>query len=109
MTPETLESPDAGMPLPQRRQQHAGEVGDLGKLAHQMEHVLGTVKRGEQTFSADTFDRLAHGMDAIRQMVHESVTGEPAEVDLFHVMAELMGANSPGQDLAETDSAADAF
>jgi two-component system chemotaxis sensor kinase CheA len=71
-------------------------VGDLGKLAHQMEHVLGAVKRGEQTFSANTFDRLARALDTMRQMTQEAVTGEPAGVDLFHAMAELMGANASG-------------
>jgi two-component system chemotaxis sensor kinase CheA len=87
-------------------------VADLGKLAHQMEHVLGAVKRGEQAFSADTFDRLAHGMDAMRRMAQAAVTGEAAEVQLFQVMAELMGANSPEESprdaaaVAETNAAA---
>jgi two-component system chemotaxis sensor kinase CheA len=70
-------------------------VPHLSKLAHQIEHVLGAIKRQEQVFSADTFDRLATGLDAMGQLVHEAVTGEPATVDLAQVMATLKGAESP--------------
>ncbi|HSM84134.1 MAG TPA: hybrid sensor histidine kinase/response regulator, partial [Nodosilinea sp.] len=67
-------------------------VTDVGKVAHHLENVLGALSRGEQTLSPDLFDRLAHGVDALRQLVHQAVTGEPAAVNLFHVLAELMGA-----------------
>ncbi|HEY9749823.1 MAG TPA: hybrid sensor histidine kinase/response regulator [Allocoleopsis sp.] len=66
-------------------------VRDVGTLAHQIEDVLGTVKRGTSTLAAVS-DRLYYGLDAIRRLVHESVTGEPAGVDAFHVLAHLMGA-----------------
>ncbi|PSN15032.1 hypothetical protein C7293_09130, partial [filamentous cyanobacterium CCT1] len=79
-------------------------VTDLGKVAHQFEHVLGAIKRGEQTLSADLFDRLARGLAAMRHIVHEAVTGEPAQVKVFYVIAELMGAE-PVAPLAEPDNA----
>lgn len=68
-------------------------VRDVGTLAHQIEDVLGTVKRGTSTLAAVS-DRLYYGLDAIRRLVHESVTGEPAGVDAFHVLAHLMGAGT---------------
>ncbi len=67
-------------------------VTDLGKVAHQIEHILGAIKRGDQALSADLFDRLAHGVEAMRQLAHAAVTGEPPQVTVFHVLAELMGA-----------------
>jgi two-component system chemotaxis sensor kinase CheA len=69
-------------------------VPHLSKLAHQIEHVLGAIKRQEQVFSADTCDRLATGLNAMRQLVYEAVTGEPADVELNQVMATLKGAES---------------
>ncbi len=67
-------------------------VIDLGKVAHQIEHILGAIKRGDQALSADLFDRLAHGVEAMRQLAHAAVTGEPPQITVFHVLAELMGA-----------------
>lgn len=76
-------------------------VDDVELLIHQLEETLGTVKRGESIFSALVCDRLCEGVDAIRQLVHEAVTGEPAGVNVFHVLAQLMGADtaSGAQDL----------
>ncbi|MBW4491279.1 MAG: hybrid sensor histidine kinase/response regulator [Trichocoleus desertorum ATA4-8-CV12] len=65
-------------------------VRDVGTLAHQIEDVLGTIKHGKLTLAAVS-DRLYYGLDAIRKLVHESVTGEPVDVNAFHVLAHLMG------------------
>lgn len=67
-------------------------VTDLGKIAHHMEQILGDLKRGEAVLSADLCDRLAHALTAMKQLVHEATTGEPTGVNLFYVLAELMGA-----------------
>ncbi|MFH7241448.1 MAG: response regulator [Spirulina sp.] len=69
-------------------------VADLGKVAHQMENILGSVKRGETPLTLDVCDRLAHGMVAIKQLVHEASTGEATGVNVFYVLAELMGSSS---------------
>ncbi|MBW4483517.1 MAG: hybrid sensor histidine kinase/response regulator [Tildeniella torsiva UHER 1998/13D] len=70
-------------------------VTDLGKVAHQIEHILGAIARGEQALCADLFDRLAHGIAAMRQIVQAAVTGEPTTVQVFYVLAKLMGAETP--------------
>lgn len=72
----------------------AGMLGvkDVATLAHQWEHLLGSVKRGETPLTAEICDRLYHGLDAIRKLVHESVTGTPSGINTFYILAHLMGA-----------------
>jgi two-component system, chemotaxis family, sensor kinase CheA len=69
-------------------------VQGVETLTHQIEEVLAGVKRGESNLSAELCDRLYQGLDAMRQIVHEAVTGETAGVNLFYVLARLMGAES---------------
>ncbi len=73
-------------------------VKDVGTLAHQIEHILTQLKQQENPASSlgngttdSPYERLAHAIAAIRKLVHEAVTGEPARVDTFYVLAELMG------------------
>jgi two-component system chemotaxis sensor kinase CheA len=68
-------------------------VKDIGTLAHQLEHILGTLKRGETELTQELSDRLSQGLDAIRQLVSEAVTGAPAGVNTFYTLAHLMGAS----------------
>lgn len=74
----------------------AGMLGvkDVSTLAHQIEHILGSLKRGETTLTPTISDRLYHGLDAIRQLVREAITGEPSNINTFYVLAYMMGANS---------------
>ena len=78
-------------------------VKDVETLTHQIEHILGTIK--QTPLSSDSGDRIYHGLDAIRKLVHEAVTGEPANVKTFQVLAHLMGAKTappPSQSQPET-------
>lgn len=68
-------------------------VKDIGSLAHQIEHILSHLKQHHEPLTAELGDRLAHGLAAIRQLVHEAVTGEPAQTNTFLVLAELMGSD----------------
>ncbi|MEA5622874.1 hybrid sensor histidine kinase/response regulator [Nostoc sp. UHCC 0251] len=87
-------------------------VKDVGTLAHQIEHILTQLKQQENPASSlgngttDTpYERLAHAIATIRKLVHEAVTGEPARVDTFSVLAELMGAQQgKGGDPGENES-----
>ncbi|MDX2242735.1 MAG: hybrid sensor histidine kinase/response regulator [Leptolyngbyaceae cyanobacterium bins.302] len=70
-------------------------VKDVGTLAHQLEYVLLQLKQQENLASdgcATLYERLAHAIATIRKLVHAAVTGEPAGVNTFHALAELMGA-----------------
>ncbi|MGC9528035.1 MAG: Hpt domain-containing protein, partial [Limnospira sp.] len=75
----------------------AGMLGvkDVSTLAHQIEHILGGLNRGETEFSPEVSDRLFQGLDALRKLVAEAITGEPSGVNTFHVLANLMGAKEP--------------
>ena len=69
-------------------------VTSVETLIHQLEEILAAAKRGECVLTAETCDRLYPGLDAIRKLVREAVTGEPAGVNVFYVLAQLMGADS---------------
>ena len=69
-------------------------VSSVETLTHQLEEILTAVKRGDRVLSAATCDRLYQGLDAIRKLTVEAVTGEPAGVNVFYVLAQLMGADS---------------
>jgi two-component system chemotaxis sensor kinase CheA len=72
-------------------------VRDVETLTHQLEHILEGVKRGETQLVSAICDRLYQGLDAIRKLVCEAVTGEPAGINTFLVLAHMMGAefNTP--------------
>ncbi|MEG4860790.1 hybrid sensor histidine kinase/response regulator [Microcoleus sp. K1-B6] len=79
-----------------------GDAGMLGvknvaSLAHQMEHILGAVKRGETQLNSEISDRLSQGLDAMRKLVNEAVTGEDSGVNTFYILASMMGASSEPQ------------
>lgn len=76
-------------------------VKDVETLTHQIEDILGAVKRSERVFSPQTFECLYLGLDAIRKIAHEAITGQAAGISVFHVLAQLMGADS-SDDLPQT-------
>lgn len=69
-------------------------VKDVETLTHQIEEILGSVKQGERIFTSQLYDCLAQGLDAIRKIAHEAVTGQSAGVSVFHVLAQLMRGES---------------
>ncbi|MEG4088839.1 hybrid sensor histidine kinase/response regulator [Microcoleus sp. Pol12B4] len=77
----------------------AGMLGvkDVASLAHQMEHILGDLKRGETQLNSDISDRLSQGLEAMRKLVNEAVTGEDSGVNTFYILASMMGASSQPQ------------
>lgn len=78
-------------------------VKDVSQLAHQLEHLLGEITRGEQVISPEISDRFSVGLDAIYKLVQEAVTGEPSGINTFHVLATLMGANNINTSLQDKD------
>jgi two-component system, chemotaxis family, sensor kinase CheA len=65
-------------------------VMDVEKITHQIEDRIAAVKRGETRLSDPLFDRLYQGLDAIRELIHEAVTGTKAAIDLVPILARLM-------------------
>ncbi|NEP41782.1 MAG: hybrid sensor histidine kinase/response regulator, partial [Okeania sp. SIO2H7] len=72
----------------------AGMLGakDVSTLAHQVEHLLNALQRGEEEMSQDLSDRLFQGLDALNKLVREAVTGEPSGINTFYILANLMGS-----------------
>ncbi|MDQ3812653.1 MAG: hybrid sensor histidine kinase/response regulator [Armatimonadota bacterium] len=66
-------------------------VSGVETIGHHFEDVLGAAARGQVMLSPEVIDRLYRGLDAIRKLVHEAVTGEPAGVDVSRVLAQLSG------------------
>ena len=79
-------------------------VKDAETLTHQIEDILGGVKRGERVLSPQVFECLYLGVDAVRKIATEAVTGQSAGISVFHVLAQLMGAgvNDELSDVHET-------
>jgi two-component system chemotaxis sensor kinase CheA len=71
-------------------------VNDVETLIHQMEDCMVAVKQGNSQITPELCDRLYHGLDAIRKLVKEAVTGEASGINTFLVLAQLMGAESKG-------------
>ncbi|BAZ27514.1 two-component hybrid sensor and regulator [Kalymmatonema gypsitolerans NIES-4073] len=69
-------------------------VKDVETLTHQIEEILGSVKQGERVFTSQLYECLSQGLDAIRKIAHQAVTGQPAGVSVFHVLAQLMRGES---------------
>jgi two-component system, chemotaxis family, sensor kinase CheA len=69
-------------------------VNDVETLIHQMEDLMVSVKSGEGSITSELCDRLYRGIDAVRQIVRESVTGVSSGVNTFLALADLMGAQS---------------
>ncbi len=69
-------------------------VKDVETLTHQMEDILGRVKRDERVLTLPVMNCLYQGLDAVRKIAHEAVSGQSAEISVFHVLAQLMGADS---------------
>ncbi len=77
-------------------------VKNVASLAHQIEHILGSVKRGETQLNSEISDRLSQGLDAIRKLVDEAVTGEDSGINTFYVLASMMGASNKPQPASPT-------
>ena len=81
-------------------------VEEAEMLVHQMEELLNEVKNNQTVLSGDLCDRLYLGVDAVKKIATEAVTGEPSGVSTFHIMAQLMGAEEDeGAGEAEEDGA----
>ncbi|MEB3182458.1 MAG: hybrid sensor histidine kinase/response regulator [Nostocaceae cyanobacterium] len=80
-------------------------VKDAETLTHQMEEILTGVKRGERVFTSQVFDCLYKGLDAIRRITQEAVTGQPSGVSVFHVLAQLMAVDGQEMEIpSDTDT-----
>jgi two-component system chemotaxis sensor kinase CheA len=66
-------------------------VSDVETIAHHFEDALGAARRGRTVLSSESIDRLYGGLDAIRALVQEAVTGDMTSVNVERVLAQLNG------------------
>ncbi len=69
-------------------------VDDVEVLIHQIEDIFVAVKKQEQVLTPQLCESLYQGLDAVRKIVREAVTGVASGVNTFNVLAQLMGANT---------------
>jgi two-component system chemotaxis sensor kinase CheA len=73
-------------------------------LAHRLEGVLGTARKGSVPLSSESIDLLYKGLDAIGNLVREAVAGEPSGVIVAHALEPLkVTPESTPSRLAETN------
>lgn len=82
----------------------AGMLGveDIVPLAHEWEQQLIPANEGKIALSRELTERLYRGVDAIRQLTCEAVTGERAEIDLADELARLAGKRPQEEPESET-------
>ena len=67
-------------------------VTDVETLIHQMEDTMINVKQGKTYLTTNMCDRFHNGLDAVRLLVNEAITGESSGVNTFMVLADLIGS-----------------
>ncbi len=65
-------------------------VADVETIVHQIEECLIPIEKGG-SLTAALCDRLYAALDTIKLLTHTAVTGEPNDVNMFYVLATLMG------------------
>src|SRR3954470_8665092 len=73
-------------------------VTGVEAIAHRFEDMLDSVKLGTTVLSSKLVDRMYGALDAIRELVHEALTGEPVSVNLAAVLQQLDGENPVAPD-----------
>lgn len=69
-------------------------VDDVETLIHQIEDIFVAVKKQDQVLTPQLCESLYQGLDAVRKIVREAVTGVASGVNVFYVLAQLMGAST---------------
>ncbi len=77
-------------------------VEDAEVIVHQMEEILIVIDRQETAVTPPICDALYQGLDAVKKIAHEAVTGEPTGLKLVEVIATLLAVSGkpPGTSAA---------
>ena len=65
-------------------------ISDIESIAHIFEESLGKASNGEFEITSNSIDVLYEGLDAIRKLVSEAVTGNRSDVDVVAVLDKLL-------------------
>lgn len=86
----------------------AGMVGasSIQAIAHRFEDLLGSASRGELALEPVTIGRMFRALDAIQKLINEAVSGTPAGINLWDVLAALEdGEEAPSSDASNEEEA----
>ena len=61
-------------------------LAGIESISHRLEDILGGARKGSLQLSSEIIDRLCSGLDAIRDLVKEAVTGELSGVIVSKVL-----------------------
>ncbi len=61
-------------------------VKDVERIAHRVEDMLGAAKSGKETLSPGYLDFIYKGLDAVKKLVNQAVTGEPSNLDVNAIL-----------------------
>ena len=79
-------------------------VKAVENLADRMEWTLGRIKRQKLVFSPSVSQCLDHGLDAIRLLIAEAITGKPSGVNLAEILDQFQQlASEPAENAAGRD------
>ncbi|TBR21380.1 MAG: hybrid sensor histidine kinase/response regulator [Candidatus Nitrosotenuis sp.] len=70
-------------------------VKDVERVAHRLEDMLGAARSGKTALTPPYLDFIYKGVDAIKKLVNEAVTGEPANVNVTGILENRPGAPQP--------------
>jgi two-component system chemotaxis sensor kinase CheA len=68
---------------------HMLGLSGVETLSHRIEDILGSAKKGSVRLSSEVIDRFCKGLDALRSLVKEAVTGEPSGVIVSDALEQL--------------------
>lgn len=78
-------------------------ISKIEMLAHRFEDLLGSAHRGDLKLDVPTIEALYMGLDALRKLVDEEVSGQPSKVDVPAIMEALSNAtNTVGHTARDT-------
>lgn len=69
-------------------------ISDIETVAHRVEDILGLAHKGKSELTANTIDLIYYGLDVIKKLVHEAVTGESTNLSVLDTLAVLNGEKS---------------
>ena len=76
----------------------------MSHLAHGMENVLDKVRKGALAVSSPVVDALLKGLDGLRILREELVTGEESKIDINAIAAELEAAMTNSNNAPEAST-----
>ncbi len=82
-------------------------VEDAETVVHQMEEILMAIDRQETLVTPLLCDGLYQGLDAVKKIANEAVTGEPTGLKLFEIVATLMAVGGKTSTSAVAVASAD--